>query len=505
MVAAVTILVSATTFGETYPTRPIRMIVPSAAGTSITDMMARLVGPPLGAALGQAIVVDNRAGAGGIMGMDMVSKAAPDGYTIVMANIALAVNRYLYPSLPFDPEQDLLPVTMVNSAPLLLLVHPTVAATSVQELIALAKAHPGEINYGSGGVGSTPHLAGELFKSLAGIDIVHVPYKSGPPAVADLLGGQVSFMLENMPATMPFVRDGKLRALAITSAQRSPLAPDLPTVAQAGVPGYEMIGWNGILATKGTPPEIVARLHDEVAKILRTPEMTQQFAALGAEPVGDTPEHFRAFIKAEMARWGTIIKKKISGPNNSPDSAAARSAPLGPAMTTQQIGQFARARQMLEPVDGTLHLIQALRRQRRAGERPEFLTDLRLVVGIQAIAARTVAAMRRLPPVLQRQRDAGRLQGRNHRAQRRILGDMDAVAQRRDRGIVQRRVVDRLVAGAAAHGQTGRNMRQRVFRGEVVRRIRVAHRGCEAEGRDVDPLDILRFGVERRDRRLESI
>jgi tripartite-type tricarboxylate transporter receptor subunit TctC len=307
---ALLMLISGVAVGQAYPTRTIRMVVPSAAGTGITDMMARLIAPPLSESLGQQIVIDNRAGAGGILGADIVSKAAPDGYTLLMANISLAVNLYLYPTLPFDPVRDFQPVTMVNSAPLLLVVHPTVSANSVQALIALAKAHPGEINYASGGVGSTPHLAGELFKSLAGIDVVHVPYKSGPPALSDLVAGQVSFMLENMPGTMPFVREGKLRALAITSSQRSPLAPDLPTVAEAGVPGYEMIGWNGLVAVKGTPPEIVARLHTEVAAILHRPEVTQRFAGLGAEPVGDTPDHFAAFIKAEMTRWGAIIKEK---------------------------------------------------------------------------------------------------------------------------------------------------------------------------------------------------
>jgi tripartite-type tricarboxylate transporter receptor subunit TctC len=308
--AALTLLIAATASGQTYPTRPIRMVVTSAAGTGITDMMARLVGPPLSVSLGQQIVIDNRPGAGGILGADIVSKAPADGYTLLMANISLAVNLYLYPSLPFDPVRDFMPVTMVNSAPLQLLVHPTVPATSVAALIALAKAQPGKLDYASGGVGSTPHLAGELFRSLSGIDVVHVPYKSGPPAVADLLAGQVAFMLENVPGTMPFVRDGKLRALAVTSAQRSPLAPDLPTMAEAGVPGYEMIGWNGMLVAKGTPPEIVARLHREAAKILHTPEMAQQLVALGAEPVGDTPDEFGAFFKAEMTRWGKIIKEK---------------------------------------------------------------------------------------------------------------------------------------------------------------------------------------------------
>jgi tripartite-type tricarboxylate transporter receptor subunit TctC len=303
-------LVSGALFGQDYPVRPIRMVIGSAPGGGAMDIAARLVGQPLGASLGQPVVFDNRPGAGGILATDAVAKSVPDGYTLLMINVSLAVNAYLYPSLPYDPQKDLEPVTMVNSAPLLLVVHPSVAAKSVQELIAEAKARPGRLNYGSGGIGTTPHLAGELFKSLAGIDATHVPYKSGPPALADLLGGQVSFMIENMPGTMPHVRSGKLRALAISSAQRSPLAPALPTMAEAGVPGYEVIGWNGIFVARGTPPAIVARLHNELARILHTAEMKQRLAELGAEPGGGTPDEFGAFVRAEMARWGKVIREK---------------------------------------------------------------------------------------------------------------------------------------------------------------------------------------------------
>jgi tripartite-type tricarboxylate transporter receptor subunit TctC len=301
---------SGVAFAQAYPTRPIRLVVPFSAGSGGTDLMARLIEQRLSASLGQQIVIDNRPGAGGIPATDIVAKAAPDGYTLLMTNVSLAANAYLYSKLPFDPVKDLIPVTMINSSPLLLVVHPSVPVTSVKELLAYAKSHPGKLDYGSGGVGSTPHLAGELFKSLSGIDAVHVPYKGGAPALNDLVGGQLSFMIENMAGTMPFVKAGKLRALAITSSQRSPLAPELPTMTEAGVPGYEVIGWNGIVAPKGTPPEIVARLQTEVARILRLPEVRQQMAALGAEPVGNTPEEFGAFIKAEMVRWGKVIKEK---------------------------------------------------------------------------------------------------------------------------------------------------------------------------------------------------
>jgi tripartite-type tricarboxylate transporter receptor subunit TctC len=310
MSAALVMVASATAFAQPYPTRPIRLVVPSSAGAGVTDIMARLVGQHLGASLGQQIVIDNRPGASGILGSEVVAKAPPDGYTLLIANVSLIVNPYLYAKMPYDPLADFMPITMVNSAPLQLVVHPSVPASSVSELVAYAKSRPGQLNYGSGGLGSTPFLAAELFKSIAGIDVVHVPYKGGAPALTELTGGQLTFMIENVPGTTPFVKSGKLRALAITSTERSPLAPDLPTMVEAGVPGYEMSGWNGIFAPKGTPPEIVARLHAELAKLLRAPEVKEQFAALGAEPIGDTPDQFAAFLKADMARWRKIIKEK---------------------------------------------------------------------------------------------------------------------------------------------------------------------------------------------------
>jgi tripartite-type tricarboxylate transporter receptor subunit TctC len=309
MILALPMLASHVALGQTYPTRPIRLVVPSSPGAGVTDIMARLIGQHLSANIGQQIVIDNRPGASGILGSEVVSRAAPDGYTLLIANVSLVVNPYLYPKMPYDPLKDFVPITMVNSAPLLLVVHPSIAAKSVKELIAYAKAHPGQLNYGSGGLGSTPYLAAELFKSFSGIDVVHVPYKGGSPALSDLVGGQLSFMIENMPGTMPYARAGSLRALAITSPQRSQLAPALPTMAEAGVPGG-MSGWNGIFAVKGTPVEIVVRLHSELTKILHTAEVRQELAALGAEPVGDRPEEFAAFLRAETARWGKIIQEK---------------------------------------------------------------------------------------------------------------------------------------------------------------------------------------------------
>jgi tripartite-type tricarboxylate transporter receptor subunit TctC len=308
--AALTMFISDAVPGQTYPTRPIHIVVPSSPGAGVTDIMARLVGQHLSARIGQQIVIDNRPGASGILGSEVVSRAAPDGYTLLVANVSLVVNPFLYPKMPYDPLKDFVPVTMINSAPLLLVVHPSIPAKSVTELIAFAMSHPGQLNYGSGGLGSTPYLAAELFKSLAGIDVVHVPYKGGAPALSDLVGGQLTFMIENMPGTMPYAKAGNLRALAITSPQRTELAPELPTMAEAGVPGYEISGWNGLFAAKGTPPDIVARLHSEVTKILRTPEVRQELATLGAEPVGDTPDEFAAFLRADTARWGKIIQEK---------------------------------------------------------------------------------------------------------------------------------------------------------------------------------------------------
>jgi tripartite-type tricarboxylate transporter receptor subunit TctC len=295
---------------DSYPARPIRLVVPSATGAGVTDIMARLVGQRLSEAIGQQVVVDNRPGASGILGADVVAKAPADGLTLLIANVSLIVNPYLYARMPYDPLTDFLPVTMVNTAPQQLVVHPAVPVKSVAELVAYAKARPGQLNYGSGGLGSTPFLAAELFKSITGIDVVHVPYKGGGPAVTELVGGQLTFMIENVPGTLPFVKSGKLRALAITSAERSPLAPELPTMVEAGVPGYEMTAWNAIFAPKGTPTEIVGRLHAELARVLHAPAMKEQCATLGAEPIGNTPAELAAFLKADQARWGRIIRER---------------------------------------------------------------------------------------------------------------------------------------------------------------------------------------------------
>jgi len=308
LISAVAAALPRVAAAQTWPTRPIRLVVPFSAGAGISDILARLVSQHLSAGLGQQIVIDNRPGAGGNLGADIVAKAAPDGYTVLLGSSFLAVNAYLYAQTPYDALTDFVAVSSVAINPLLLVVHPSVPAKSVAELVALAKAKPGQLNYGSGGIGSTPFLATELFKAKAKVDITHVPYKGGAPALADLAAGQLSMMIENVPGTMPFVRGGKMRALAITSRTRSPLEPELQTMIEAGVPDYEMIGWNGFFFPKGIAPEVVARLQAELAKVLAKPEVKQQLATLGAEGVGDSPQSFAAFFRNETTRWGKLIK-----------------------------------------------------------------------------------------------------------------------------------------------------------------------------------------------------
>ena len=294
---------------QAWPARPLRLVVPFSAGAGILDIMARILSQHLSPKLGQQVVVDNKPGAGGNVGAEIVAKAAPDGYTFLIAGPALAVSPYLYAHLDFDPLNDFAGVTMVNSAPLLLVVHPSLPVKSVAELIAYAKGHPGKLNFGSGGVGATPYLAAELLKSMAGFDAVHVPYKGGAPALADLVAGQLSFMIENVPGTLPFVKDGKLRALAITSRERSPLVPDLPTMIEAGVPGFELTGWLGLFAPAGTPRPIVERLYAEMAKVIAVPEVRERLPGLGYEPVGSTPEEFAARYKADLALYARVIRE----------------------------------------------------------------------------------------------------------------------------------------------------------------------------------------------------
>ena len=294
--------------GGVYPSKPVRLIVPFAPGGS-NDIMARLTAQKLTEVFGQQVIVDNRAGASGIVGTDIAAKAPPDGYTVLMMSLTLAVNPSLYRKLPYNTEKDLAPVTLVASAPLMLVVHPSIPAKSVNEFIAFARANPGKLNFGSGGAGATPHLAGEMLKMMAKLHMTHVPYKGGGPALADLIGGQIQVMLENLPSTLPHVKAGRLRALALSGLRRSPLVPDLPTLDEAGLKGYEIVGWNGLFLPSGTPQNIVAYLHGLTVKMLVQPDVKERLATLGAEGVGNTPDEFRAFVKAEIVKWAQVVKE----------------------------------------------------------------------------------------------------------------------------------------------------------------------------------------------------
>ncbi len=293
---------------QSYPQRPIRVIVGFSAGGP-ADILARLVGQHLTARWGQQVVVDNRPGAGGNIAGETVAKSSNDGYTLYMANIGHAVNPALYRSLAFDPVRDFSPIILVATQPSLLVANLNFSVKSVSELIALAKARPRTINFATAGNGTGSHLSGELFKIMAGVEIVHVPYKGSPPATNDLLGGHVPLMIDGLPSALPLVRAGKTRALGITTAKRSPAAPDIPTIAEQGIDGYESNGWNGLLAPAGVPKLIIERINREVAGMLELPEGKERLAKMGYVPSGGSPEAFRAFIVSEKAKWAKVIER----------------------------------------------------------------------------------------------------------------------------------------------------------------------------------------------------
>ncbi|MEO7727785.1 MAG: tripartite tricarboxylate transporter substrate binding protein [Burkholderiales bacterium] len=290
-----------------YPGRSIRYIVPQGAGGS-SDTLARLVTQKLSESLGQQVVVDNRPGATGNIGTEIAARAAPDGYTLLQVATSLATNPALSVKMPFDAVRDFAPITLLSQSPNLWIVHPSLPARNMRELIALAKTRPGEINYSSSGTGSSQHLAGELLKSLAHIDIVHIPYKGSPPALIDLLGGRVVLMCSTIAPAMPLVKSGKLHALAVTSLKRSAAAPAIPTVAESGLAGYEATAWQGVLAPAGTPREIITRLNTELVRVVNQPEVRRQLSEQGYEPAGNSPEQFAEYIKTEIAKWTRVIK-----------------------------------------------------------------------------------------------------------------------------------------------------------------------------------------------------
>ena len=293
---------------QTWPTKPVRIIVPYPPGGT-SDILARTLGQKLGDALGQTIVVENKPGANGNVGADLVAKAAPDGYTFLLADIgAIAISPSVYPTLPFDPVKDFSPITMVAYSPHILAVNPGVPAQSVAELVALAKAKPGKLNYAASSTGSAPHLAGIEFANRAGISWAYIPYKGGAQAITDVVGGQADVLFNGMLATYPHVKGGKLRIIAVSSAKRMGSIPDVPTVAESGYAGFETGSWQGILAPPGTPRDIVARMGGEVTKILQTTEMKERLGAQGAEVLVMSPDDFGAFIRREKDRWAKVVK-----------------------------------------------------------------------------------------------------------------------------------------------------------------------------------------------------
>jgi tripartite-type tricarboxylate transporter receptor subunit TctC len=294
---------------QLYPAKPVTIVVPFAAGGT-TDILARVIGQALNKELGQSVLVDNRAGAGGNIGAQLAAKAVPDGHTLFMGTVGThAINQSLYKKLPFDPVKDFAPLTRVAMVPNLLVAHPGKPYKNVKELVAYAKANPGKVNFGSSGSGSSIHLSGELFNALAKVDMVHVPYKGSAPAVTDLVGGQIDIMFDNMPSAIQHVRSGRLRALAVTTAKRSPELPDVPTIAEAGVPGYEATSWFGMFAPAGTPAPVVARLHGALVKVLADPAVKKKLAEQGAEPYSESPEQFAEFMRKETAKWSKVVKE----------------------------------------------------------------------------------------------------------------------------------------------------------------------------------------------------
>ncbi len=291
-----------------YPSKPIRIVVPFAPGGT-TDIVARAVGADMSRFMGQPVAIENRAGAGGNLGSDAVAKAAPDGYTLLVGAVSpQAINVTLYPNMPYDVMRDFEHISLLAAVPNLLEVHPSVPVKTVRELIDYARANPGKLAYASSGSGTSIHLSAELFKTMTGVEMLHIPYKGSAPAVADLVGGQVQLMFDNLPSSIQQVKAGKLRAIAVTSARRSPALPDVPTIAESGLPGYEATSWFGMHAPAKTPKEIINKLYATVSRSLRSPEMIERLTSQGADPVGNSPEEFAVFVREEIAKWAKVVK-----------------------------------------------------------------------------------------------------------------------------------------------------------------------------------------------------
>ena len=298
---------AATGHAQTYPSRPIRYIVPQAPGGS-SDTLARILTQRVGDGLGQQLVVDNRPGATGIIGAEVVARANPDGYTLLQVATSHATNPAMLAKLPYDTVRDFAPVSLLSQQPNIWLAHPSVPVRNIKELIAYAKSKPREVNFASSGTGGSQHLAGELLNSMTGIDMTHIPYKGSPPALVDVLAGRVPLMSSTMPPALPHIKSGKVRAIAVTSARRSPVVPEVPTVAESGVPGYEAIAWQGLVAPAGTPNAVISRINAEFVKALKQPDINAKLNDQGFETVASTPEWFQQYIKSEIAKWSKVIK-----------------------------------------------------------------------------------------------------------------------------------------------------------------------------------------------------
>jgi tripartite-type tricarboxylate transporter receptor subunit TctC len=293
---------------QSYPNRPIRFLVGFPPGGT-SDILARTIGQKLGEAVGQQVVIENRPGAGGNIGAEAAAKAAPDGYTIFMSTTSQAISASLYRKLNYDLVRDFAPVIQAVNYTNLLVVHPSLPVKSVKELIALAKARPGELNYGTAGNGTPPHMTGELFNTYTGVKLQHVPYKGGAPAIADLLGGQITIMFDNVPPLLPHVQAGKMRPLAVTSLNRIAVLREVPTLDESGLKGFDSVAWNGVLAPAGTPRDIILRLNAEILRILNLPDVRERLSGQGADPVGGTPEQYAALIRSEIQKWAKVVKE----------------------------------------------------------------------------------------------------------------------------------------------------------------------------------------------------
>lgn len=306
---AVASLIALPVVAQTYPTKPIRLLVPFPPGGSV-DLVARLVAPKLSESLGQSIVIDNRSGASGNIAAELVARAAPDGYTLMVHTIPLVANTFLYSRVPYDVLNDFAPVSLLSSSVSVLAVHPSLPVHSVRELLELAKSRPGALNYGSAGVGTNPHIAGELFNYLGKVNIVAVQFKGGGPALIATMSGEIPVTITNLAETSAYVKAGRLRALGISSIKRSTVLPDVPTIAEAGLPGYEFTTWHGMLTSKGTPQAIVALLSDKIRQTMRTPDQAKIFEQRGLDVIASSPEEFSAHLKKELEKWGRVIKER---------------------------------------------------------------------------------------------------------------------------------------------------------------------------------------------------